>query len=154
MFIAPELKENDVNVVAISNDGQLLGVGDNVGKARIFLYPTHLRGQASIQLDGHVNHVTAMNFMQDDSLLVTGGEYDCCLMFWSYKYNKSGDGISQNIFPLEESKEAINIEINDKMRESMNQIVQNELEEAYLNKKDAKYGGTEATQHSQLSIDI
>ena len=92
-----DCKETDINCVSVSNDKQLIAVGDNLGRPRIFCYPAYLQKQAYSILEGHVSSVKAITFTPDDQFLITIGENDCSIMIWSYRAGYNGEGSPINI---------------------------------------------------------
>ncbi|XP_055718515.1 echinoderm microtubule-associated protein-like 1 isoform X2 [Salvelinus fontinalis] len=72
----------DINAVSRSNEKQLLVTGDDFGKVCLFSYPCcHFRAPSHVY-GGHSSHVTNVNFLFDDSCLVSTGGKDMSVMQW------------------------------------------------------------------------
>ena len=56
-----DMRESDINSISVSPDNQLIAVGDNFGRPRVFCYPAYIPKQNSYSLNGgHVNHVVCV----------------------------------------------------------------------------------------------
>ncbi|XP_029900213.1 echinoderm microtubule-associated protein-like 1 isoform X2 [Myripristis murdjan] len=72
----------DINAVCRSNDKSLLVTGDDFGKVHLFSYPCSQFRAPSHVYGGHSSHVTNVNFLYDDSFLVSTGGKDMSVMQW------------------------------------------------------------------------
>ncbi|XP_041703165.2 echinoderm microtubule-associated protein-like 1 isoform X2 [Coregonus clupeaformis] len=72
----------DINAVSRSNEKQLLVTGDDFGKVCLFSYPCSQFRAPSHVYGGHSSHVTNVNFLFDDSCLVSTGGKDMSVMQW------------------------------------------------------------------------
>uniref|UniRef100_A0A3Q0T8B1 EMAP like 1 n=1 Tax=Amphilophus citrinellus TaxID=61819 RepID=A0A3Q0T8B1_AMPCI len=72
----------DINAVCRSNDKSLLVTGDDFGKVHLFSYPCSQFRAPSHVYGGHSSHVTNVNFLYDDSYLVSTGGKDMSVMQW------------------------------------------------------------------------
>ncbi|XP_029544416.1 echinoderm microtubule-associated protein-like 1 isoform X3 [Oncorhynchus nerka] len=72
----------DINAVSRSNEKQLLVTGDDFGKVCLFSYPCCQFRAPSHVYGGHSSHVTNVNFLFDDSCLVSTGGKDMSVMQW------------------------------------------------------------------------
>ncbi|CAG10611.1 unnamed protein product, partial [Tetraodon nigroviridis] len=99
----------EVTAACLSNDKKVLATGDDLGYVKLFRYPVRVSGGAggpsepqglgltlsSPVLQGkyakfkryvaHSTHVTNVRWSHDDSLLVTVGGGDTCLMIWAHE---------------------------------------------------------------------
>uniref|UniRef100_A0A672IFP0 Uncharacterized protein n=1 Tax=Salarias fasciatus TaxID=181472 RepID=A0A672IFP0_SALFA len=72
----------DINAVSRSNDKSLLVTGDDFGKVHLFSYPCSQFRAPSHVYGGHSSHVTNVNYLYDDSCLVSTGGKDMSVMQW------------------------------------------------------------------------
>ncbi|XP_040916204.1 echinoderm microtubule-associated protein-like 1 isoform X6 [Toxotes jaculatrix] len=72
----------DINAVCRSSDKSLLVTGDDFGKVHLFSYPCSQFRAPSHFYGGHSSHVTNVNFLYDDSYLVSTGGKDMSVMQW------------------------------------------------------------------------
>ncbi|XP_066530096.1 echinoderm microtubule-associated protein-like 1 isoform X2 [Hoplias malabaricus] len=72
----------DINAVCRSNDKKLLVTGDDFGKVHLFSFPCSQSRAPSHVYGGHSSHVTNVNFLLDDSHLVSTGGKDMSVMQW------------------------------------------------------------------------
>ena len=70
----------DINTCAAYND--ILAVGDDFGRVRLYKYPTNQVNSKSKELLGHADHVMNVTFM-DQAKLVTSGGHEISLFQWS-----------------------------------------------------------------------
>ena len=70
----------DINACAAFDD--ILAVGDDFGRVRIYKYPTNQVNAESKELLGHADHVKQVSFM-DEAKLVTSGGHEVSLLQWS-----------------------------------------------------------------------
>eukprot|EP01015_Nassula_variabilis_P015377 TRINITY_DN2294_c0_g1_i3.p1 TRINITY_DN2294_c0_g1~~TRINITY_DN2294_c0_g1_i3.p1 ORF type:complete len:168 (+),score=13.09 TRINITY_DN2294_c0_g1_i3:108-611(+) len=61
---------------------QLLALGDDFGKVRVFRYPCLKKGAESIEGVGHSSHVTNVKFSFDDKMIFSAGGEDNCVFQW------------------------------------------------------------------------
>lgn len=73
----------DVNTASCSNDKTLLATGDDFGKVKLFSYPAAQPKSLSHAYGGHSSHVTAVEFLQDDTRIISIGGNDTSVMQWS-----------------------------------------------------------------------
>nr|XP_023684067.1 echinoderm microtubule-associated protein-like 1 isoform X5 [Paramormyrops kingsleyae] len=72
----------DINAVCRSNEKKLLVTGDDFGKVHLFSYPCSQFRAPSHVYGGHSSHVTNVNFLFDDSYLISTGGKDMSIMQW------------------------------------------------------------------------
>ncbi|XP_052009716.1 LOW QUALITY PROTEIN: echinoderm microtubule-associated protein-like 1 [Xyrauchen texanus] len=72
----------DINAVCTSNAKKLLVTGDDFGKVHLFSFPCSQSRAPSHVYGGHSSHVTNVNFLFDDSHLVSTGGKDMSVMQW------------------------------------------------------------------------
>ncbi|XP_062296954.1 echinoderm microtubule-associated protein-like 1 isoform X1 [Scomber scombrus] len=72
----------DINAVCRSNDKSLMVTGDDFGKVHLFAYPCSQFRAPSHYYGGHSSHVTNVNFLYNDSYLVSTGGKDMSVMQW------------------------------------------------------------------------
>ncbi|XP_042144589.1 echinoderm microtubule-associated protein-like 2 isoform X6 [Ixodes scapularis] len=73
----------DVNTCARSHSSKLLVTGDDFGKVKLFSYPASQPKCLSHAYGGHSSHVTAVDFMPDDTRLISLGGRDCSILQWA-----------------------------------------------------------------------
>ncbi|KAG7275449.1 hypothetical protein CRUP_033182 [Coryphaenoides rupestris] len=78
----------DINAVCSSNKKSLLATGDDFGKVHLFSFPCSQFRAPSHAYGGHSSHVTNVNFLYDDSFLVSTGGKDMSVMQWRIKKKK------------------------------------------------------------------
>ncbi|KAJ7989291.1 hypothetical protein DPEC_G00317960 [Dallia pectoralis] len=72
----------DINAVSRSTGKRLLATGDDFGKVHLFQFPCSQIRAPSHVYGGHSSHVTNVNFLFDDSCLVSTGGKDMSVMQW------------------------------------------------------------------------
>uniref|UniRef100_A0A8C2EHS8 EMAP like 1 n=1 Tax=Cyprinus carpio TaxID=7962 RepID=A0A8C2EHS8_CYPCA len=72
----------DINAVCSSNAKRLLVTGDDFGKVHLFSFPCCQSRAPSHIYGGHSSHVTNVNFLQEDSHLISTGGKDMSVMQW------------------------------------------------------------------------
>ncbi|XP_052437341.1 echinoderm microtubule-associated protein-like 1 isoform X5 [Carassius gibelio] len=72
----------DINAVCSSNAKRLLVTGDDFGKVHLFSFPCCQSRAPSHIYGGHSSHVTNVNFLHDDSHLISTGGKDMSVMQW------------------------------------------------------------------------
>ncbi|XP_059376519.1 echinoderm microtubule-associated protein-like 1 isoform X1 [Carassius carassius] len=72
----------DINAVCSSNAKRLLVTGDDFGKVHLFSFPCCQSRAPSHIYCGHSSHVTNVNFLHDDSHLISTGGKDMSVMQW------------------------------------------------------------------------
>lgn len=72
----------DINAVCSSNTKRLLVTGDDFGKVHLFSFPCSQSRAPSHIYGGHSSHVTNVNFLCDDSHLISTGGKDMSVMQW------------------------------------------------------------------------
>lgn len=80
--IWPELGGTDVNTCCASNSRQLLVSGDNIGRLKLFAYPTVQSKSLHHSYSGH-GHITCVCFLHDDSRVLSAGGHDSSVIQWS-----------------------------------------------------------------------
>lgn len=73
----------DVNTCTRSHSSKLLATGDDFGKVKLFSYPASVPKCLSHIHGGHSSHVTAVDFLPDDTRLVSLGGRDCSILQWA-----------------------------------------------------------------------
>lgn len=73
----------DINTCDRSHDMQLLVSGDDFGKVKLFSYPVIQTKSLCHTYGGHSSHVTAVNFLHDDTRLVSVGGKDTAVLQWT-----------------------------------------------------------------------
>ncbi|KAL7060336.1 hypothetical protein AAHC03_09572 [Spirometra sp. Aus1] len=72
----------DINAVARSHSTRLLATADDFGKVNLFRYPcSHLNSKCHTY-GGHSSHVTNVQFLFDDSRLISAGGADTAVLQW------------------------------------------------------------------------
>ncbi|XP_051578106.1 echinoderm microtubule-associated protein-like 1 isoform X2 [Myxocyprinus asiaticus] len=72
----------DINAVCSSNAKRLLVTGDDFGKVHLYSFPCSQSRAPNHVYGGHSSHVTNVNFLFDDSHLVSTGGKDMSVMQW------------------------------------------------------------------------
>ncbi|XP_052476132.1 echinoderm microtubule-associated protein-like 1 isoform X6 [Carassius gibelio] len=72
----------DINAVCSSNAKKLLVTGDDFGKVHLFSFPCSQSRAPSHIYGGHSSHVTNVNFLNDDSQIISTGGKDMSIMQW------------------------------------------------------------------------
>ncbi|XP_050988788.1 echinoderm microtubule-associated protein-like 1 isoform X6 [Labeo rohita] len=72
----------DINAVCSSNAKRLLVTGDDFGKVHLFSFPCSQSRAPGHIYGGHSSHVTNVNFLYDDSHLISTGGKDMSVMQW------------------------------------------------------------------------
>uniref|UniRef100_A0A673MDC4 Echinoderm microtubule-associated protein-like 1 n=1 Tax=Sinocyclocheilus rhinocerous TaxID=307959 RepID=A0A673MDC4_9TELE len=72
----------DINAVCSSNAKKLLVTGDDFGKVHLFSFPCSQSRAPSHIYGGHSSYVTNVNFLNDDSQLISTGGKDMSVMQW------------------------------------------------------------------------
>ena len=83
---APGMDGSDINSVDRDVRGKLLASGDDFGQVKLFNYPVVKEGSQFNAYDGHSSHVTNVRWTADNTLVSTGGN-DKCVMVWELKEN-------------------------------------------------------------------
>ncbi|KAG0700301.1 Echinoderm microtubule-associated protein-like 1 [Chionoecetes opilio] len=73
----------DVNTCTRANNSPLLITGDDFGKVKAFSSPACFQKARCLEYGGHSSHVTAVNFLHDDSRLISAGGRDTAVMQWA-----------------------------------------------------------------------
>ncbi|XP_064484609.1 echinoderm microtubule-associated protein-like 2 isoform X3 [Ornithodoros turicata] len=73
----------DVNTCSRSHSSKLLATGDDFGKVKLFSYPANEPKCLHHVHNGHSSHVTAVDFLPDDTRLTSLGGRDCSIMQWA-----------------------------------------------------------------------
>uniref|UniRef100_A0A8C2R4Q5 EMAP like 1 n=1 Tax=Capra hircus TaxID=9925 RepID=A0A8C2R4Q5_CAPHI len=72
----------DINAASRAHEKKLLSTGDDFGKVHLFSYPCSQFRAPSHVYSGHSSHVTNVDFLCDDSHLVSTGGKDTSIMQW------------------------------------------------------------------------
>uniref|UniRef100_A0A8C7YJ93 EMAP like 5 n=1 Tax=Oryzias sinensis TaxID=183150 RepID=A0A8C7YJ93_9TELE len=75
----------EVTAACLSNDRQVLATGDDLGYVKLFRYPAKGKYAKFKRYVAHSTHVTNVRWTHNDSLLVTVGGGDTCLMIWAHE---------------------------------------------------------------------
>ncbi|KAJ4939978.1 hypothetical protein JOQ06_029410, partial [Pogonophryne albipinna] len=75
----------EVTAACLSNDTKVLATGDDLGYVKLFRYPVKGKYAKFKRYVAHSTHVTNVRWTHDDSLLVTVGGSDTCLMIWAHE---------------------------------------------------------------------
>ncbi|XP_037602711.1 echinoderm microtubule-associated protein-like 5 isoform X2 [Sebastes umbrosus] len=75
----------EVTAACLSNDRKVLATGDDLGYVKLFRYPVKGKYAKFKRYVAHSTHVTNVRWTHDDSLLVTVGGGDTCLMIWAHE---------------------------------------------------------------------
>ncbi|GAB6020327.1 Echinoderm microtubule-associated protein-like 5 [Chamberlinius hualienensis] len=73
---------SDVNCCSSSHSQKLLATGDDWGKIKLFNYPSCHPKALCYMYGGHSSHVTSVDFMFDDTSLISTGGRDGSIMQW------------------------------------------------------------------------
>uniref|UniRef100_A0A3P8RL66 EMAP like 5 n=1 Tax=Amphiprion percula TaxID=161767 RepID=A0A3P8RL66_AMPPE len=84
--IWPVISEvTEVTAACLSNDRKVLATGDDLGYVKLFRYPVKGKYAKFKRYVAHSTHVTNVRWTHDDSLLVSVGGGDTCLMIWAHE---------------------------------------------------------------------
>ncbi|XP_053553445.1 echinoderm microtubule-associated protein-like 1 isoform X1 [Bombina bombina] len=72
----------DLNAICRSNGKKILATGDDFGKVHLFSYPCSQFRASGHAYGGHSSHVTNVNFLYEDSHLISTGGKDMSIMQW------------------------------------------------------------------------
>ncbi|XP_060244140.1 echinoderm microtubule-associated protein-like 1 isoform X8 [Meriones unguiculatus] len=72
----------DINAVCRAHERKLLSTGDDFGKVHLFAYPCSQFRAPSHIYSGHSSHVTNVDFLCEDSHLISTGGKDTSIMQW------------------------------------------------------------------------
>uniref|UniRef100_A0A8B9Y7P5 EMAP like 1 n=1 Tax=Bos mutus grunniens TaxID=30521 RepID=A0A8B9Y7P5_BOSMU len=72
----------DINAASRAREKKLLSTGDDFGKVHLFSYPCSQFRAPSHVYSGHSSHVTNVDFLCDDSHLISTGGKDTSIMQW------------------------------------------------------------------------
>ncbi|XP_053700273.1 echinoderm microtubule-associated protein-like 5 [Synchiropus splendidus] len=75
----------EVTAACLSADRKVLATGDDLGYVKLFRYPVKGKYAKFKRYVAHSTHVTNVRWSHDDSLLVTVGGADTCLMIWAHE---------------------------------------------------------------------
>ncbi|XP_037914233.1 echinoderm microtubule-associated protein-like 2 isoform X3 [Hermetia illucens] len=73
----------DVNSAARSNDSTILASGDDFGKVKLYSFPAAQPKSLCHLYGGHSSHVTAVEFLCDDTRVISTGGNDTSVMQWT-----------------------------------------------------------------------
>ncbi|XP_074654603.1 77 kDa echinoderm microtubule-associated protein-like isoform X2 [Tubulanus polymorphus] len=76
-------KGDDINCVSRSNFRDILAVGENRGRIRLYKYPCSTHRADYTEVKAYTNHITTVRFMFDDSFLISTGGMDDAIMQWA-----------------------------------------------------------------------
>lgn len=74
---------SDVNTCSRAHNQKLVATGDDFGKVNIYSYPACQPKSPHHSYGGHSSHVTNVDFIPDDTRLVSLGGRDCSIMQWA-----------------------------------------------------------------------
>ncbi|XP_046384237.1 echinoderm microtubule-associated protein-like 2 isoform X2 [Ischnura elegans] len=72
----------DINNCDRSHDGSLMATADDFGKVKLYSYPVCQPKSLCHTYGGHSSHVTNVNFLVDDTRLISSGGADTSIMQW------------------------------------------------------------------------
>uniref|UniRef100_A0A7N5JDQ2 Echinoderm microtubule-associated protein-like 1 n=1 Tax=Ailuropoda melanoleuca TaxID=9646 RepID=A0A7N5JDQ2_AILME len=72
----------DINALCRSRERKLLSTGDDFGKVHLFSYPCSQFRAPSHMYGGHSSHVTNVDFLHEDTHLISTGGKDTSIMQW------------------------------------------------------------------------
>ncbi|XP_037097720.1 echinoderm microtubule-associated protein-like 5 isoform X2 [Syngnathus acus] len=75
----------EVTSACLSHEKKVLATGDDLGYIKLFRYPVKGKYAKFKQYVAHSTHVTNVRWSHEDSLLVTAGGGDTCLMIWAHE---------------------------------------------------------------------
>lgn len=82
--IWPEYADGtDINAAGRSNDKMLVVSGDDYGKVNLYRYPAAHPKSVPHTYGGHSSHVTSVEFLHDDSQVISIGGNDTSVMQWA-----------------------------------------------------------------------
>lgn len=76
-------KGSDINTVDRNADGDLLAVGDDRGRIRLFKYPAYEKAARSTSFRGHASHLTNLRFTAAGDTLLSVGGNDNTMLKWN-----------------------------------------------------------------------
>ncbi|XP_057714633.1 echinoderm microtubule-associated protein-like 5 isoform X2 [Corythoichthys intestinalis] len=84
--IWPVISEvTEVTSACLSHDKKVLATGDDLGYIKLFRHPVRGKYAKFKRYVAHSTHVTNVRWTHEDSLLVTAGGGDTCLMIWAHE---------------------------------------------------------------------
>ncbi|CAK0836884.1 unnamed protein product [Prorocentrum cordatum] len=80
----PEYDQTDINSAcqAYPPHDNLLAIGDDMGRVKLFNFPSPYLNAACLEYGGHASHVTRVVFSRSNTLVALGGD-DCSISQWS-----------------------------------------------------------------------
>nr|XP_023029644.1 echinoderm microtubule-associated protein-like 2 isoform X2 [Leptinotarsa decemlineata] len=82
--IWPETADGtDVNYCDRSHSSELMVTGDDFGRVKLYNYPVSQTKSLCHSYGGHSSHVTAVNFLHDDTRVVSIGGKDTAVLQWT-----------------------------------------------------------------------
>jgi len=82
--IWPETMDGtDLSTCAKSNGSKLMATGDDFGKIKVYSFPVTQPKSLHHTIGGHSSHVTRVEFLADDSRLISTGGRDTAIMQWN-----------------------------------------------------------------------
>ena len=79
----------DINSANKANGKDLLVIGDDFGKVRLFKYPSQNPRSHSFAANGHSSHVTAASFTANDAKVISAGGGDSAVLQWVLSSDKA-----------------------------------------------------------------
>ena len=76
----------DLNDATITSDGRLVATGDDYGKVRLHNFPS-TDPKTNCVYEGHSEFVVGVEFLRDDSQLITCGGADMAIFQWRLHKN-------------------------------------------------------------------
>merc|ERR1712080_547242 len=81
--LAETMDGTDLSTVAKSNNGKLCATGDDCGKIKLYTHPVTQPKSLNHTNGGHSSYVTRVEFLADDSRLISTGGRDTAIMQWN-----------------------------------------------------------------------
>ncbi|KAM7535160.1 hypothetical protein Aperf_G00000089460 [Anoplocephala perfoliata] len=78
----PDSDGTDINAVCRSHSTHLLATADDFGQVNLFRYPTCQLKSEARSYGGHSSHVTNVDFLFDDSRVISSGGADTAILQW------------------------------------------------------------------------
>merc|ERR1711971_694637 len=82
----------DLNDASLTQDRALIASGDDYGKVRLHNYPSTDNKTCAVY-EGHAEFVVGVEFLRDDSQLLTTGGADMAIFQWKLHRTKSEMGV-------------------------------------------------------------
>ena len=76
----------DLNDATLTSDGKLIASGDDYGQVRLHNYPSTDPKTCGVY-SGHIEFVVGVEFLRDDTQLITAGGEDMAVFQWRLHKN-------------------------------------------------------------------